>query len=153
MSLSGILPFLSSTETLISIALILILIDIFFLSDIPTMVAYGVLAYAFGRELPFDILYQIVGGLLIFFLLIACHYLFFKNLLQNIANKYIAPDKYKQHTEAIIGKEGTIEIIEGTPAVRVEGNLWDFVSINHNSVSETQKVKILDFKDGKLIIE
>ena len=116
---------MSLTESLILISVILILIDVFFLSDIPTMVAYVILSYAFGRELPFDFLYQIIGGLLVYFFLIAFHYLFFKNLIQNISNKIIAPDKFKSHTEAIIGKEGTIEIIEGTPAVRGEGNLWD----------------------------
>lgn len=141
------------TETLILISGIFILVNIFLVSNTLAIVAYGLLSYTFGRELPFHYLYQIPSGLLFCFGLMVLHSLLFKNLFQEIFNKSIDHDKYGTRHNSIIGKKGTIALVRGVNAVRVEGHLWEFINERDDSRPRNKVVTVIDFKEGKLIIE
>ena len=141
-----------SSELLIAIGIILILIDIFFLSDIAIVIALAIFSFVGAQALEFELIYQIIFGLLFFFLLISLYYLFFKNIIQAIANKWIAPDKHKELTDSLTGKTGVIETVDEKQYVRLDGKLWPFENESKLSIKDGNEVHIKKFKSGNLII-
>lgn len=137
-------------EILIISAIILILVDIFFNSDIPTLIAYIILTFTFAKEIDMPILYQILFGILIWFALVVFHYLVWRKVLEKINDKFIAPSKHIGGLEGFIGKEGIIKEIEGEKFLFINDEIHQFET--EKEVETGTKYIILKIKSNKLII-
>lgn len=136
---------------LIAAALILIAIDIFVASDIPTHISYVIFAYVISKDLPFHFMYRILAGIGIWFLLICFHYLIWKKIIAAFLNKYISPEKKAAGIASLVGSSGEIREIEGKMFVRINEELMPFTS--RQKVENGSTVRICDTKDGVLIVE
>jgi membrane protein implicated in regulation of membrane protease activity len=137
-------------EILIVSSIILILIDIFFNSDIPTHIAYILLTFTFAKEIDMPILYQILFGILIWVALVVFHYLVWRKVLEKINDKFIAPSKHIGGIEGFIGQEGIIKEIEGEKFIFINDELHQFKT--DKEIKNGNKYKVLDTKSNKLII-
>jgi membrane protein implicated in regulation of membrane protease activity len=137
-------------EILIVSSIILILIDIFFNSDIPTHIAYIILTFTFAKEIDMPILYQILFGILIWVALVVFHYLVWRKVLEKINDKFITPSKHIGGIEGFIGQEGIIKEIEGEKFIFIHDELHQFKT--DKEIQNGHKYKVLDTKSNKLII-
>ncbi len=71
-------------EILIVSAIILILVDIFFASDLPTHLAYIIVTFTLAKEIDMPILYQILFGILIWIALVVFHYTIWRKVIEKI---------------------------------------------------------------------
>ena len=141
---------MSINETLIVISLILILIDIFFISDYSTHVAYLLITFTISKEISKSILYQILFGIIIWFCLVVFHYLLWRKVLEHINDKVIAPTKHVGGFESFIGKEGIIKKVEGKRVIQVDDEIHLFET--SKNVKEGEIYKVTSIKSNKLII-
>jgi membrane protein implicated in regulation of membrane protease activity len=141
---------MSTTETLLVLALIFFLVDIFFLSDFPTFIAYVLTTTAAVINTRISFLYQILFGLIFIFILVAFHYLLWKKVLQKINSKFISPRKYIGGYEGLVGKYGVIKNIEGRLVIAIGEEIFQFET--QNDVREGESYLIKDIKSSNLII-
>ena len=141
---------MSINEILILSAIILILIDIFFVSDLPTLIAYFIITFTITKEINLPILYQIAIGLLILFALVVFHYKIWRTLLSKINDRFIAPTKHEGGLEGLIGKQGVIKEIDGKKFIIINDEVHLFETEKDPKVGDSYT--ILDIKSNKFII-
>jgi membrane protein implicated in regulation of membrane protease activity len=137
-------------EILIVSAIILILIDILFNSDIPTHIAYFILTFTFAKEIDTTILYQILFGILIWVALVAFHYLVWRKVIEKINDKFFAPSIHKGGIEGFIGQGGIIKEIEGEKFIFINDELHQFKT--EKEIQIGNKYIVINTKSNKLII-
>ena len=141
---------LSINETLVIVAILLMILDFFLSSDILTHVAYVLFCVVFARLFPVHILYQVLFGVIAWFAVVAFHYTIWKSLLQRFINQIIAPDMIKTGAEGVIGLSGGIREIEGKMMVELNGDLWAFHCDTQVRPGDTVRVTSID--KGMLIV-
>ena len=140
-------------EILIISAIILIIIDIFFASDIPTHIAYIILTFTIAKEIELALLYQILFGVLIWFGLVTFHYTIWRKVLEKINDRFISPSHHKGGLDGLIGKNGVIKEIGGKKFVSVNEELYRFKPQDDSSEFTTgQIVEIKNYESNTLII-
>lgn len=137
-------------EILIVSAIILILVDIFFTSDIPTHLAYIILTFTIANRIDMSILYQILFGILIWFALVIFHYTIWRKVIEKINDKFIAPSKHKGGIDGFIGKEGIIKEVEGEKYIFINDEIHQFET--EKEIQVGNKYIVLNIKSTKLII-
>lgn len=137
-------------EILIVSAIILIVVDIFFASDFPTHLAYIILTATIAKEIDMPILYQILFGILMWFVLVVFHYTLWRKVIEKINDKLIAPTKHQSGIDGFIGKEGVIKEIEGEKYILINDEIHQFDSDKEITIGNTYTVK--NTKSNKLII-
>jgi membrane-bound ClpP family serine protease len=137
-------------EVLIVVALIFIVADIFFASDIPTHIAYVLLTFTITKELNLNILYQLLFGILIWFALVIFHYTIWRKVIENINDKFIAPNKHIGGLQGFIGQEGIIKEIEGEKFFFINDEIHQFETDKKIVVGNMYRV--IKTKSNKLII-
>ena len=136
-------------EVLILSAAILLLIDIFFNSDIPTHIAYIILTFTFAKEIDMPILYQVLFGILIWVALVVFHYLVWRKAIEKINDRFIAPSKHIGGLEGFVGQEGVVKEIEGVKFLYINDELHQFET--EKEIQIGNKYVVLSIKSGKLI--
>ncbi|ELR68383.1 hypothetical protein C900_00415 [Fulvivirga imtechensis AK7] len=134
------------------VSIILILIDVFILSDITTHIAYILLSLAVAIQFDASFLYQLIIGILSWFVVISFHYFIWKRALVAVADKYIAPKKHINGISGKIGCIGTIKIIDRRSYVEVDDELYQFVDESSRHLNEGDQVKVKGTISTKLII-
>lgn len=142
---------LSLNQTVILIAIILVLLDIFVPSEIPTHIAYVLVSGLVALNVDAHALVRIIIALLAWFSLVSFHYFIWRSFVQRLVNQVIAPDRFKGGAEGIVGAVGVIRVIEGKVMVSVSGDLWP-CSRFENSV-DGESVKVVSEKDGVLEVK
>jgi len=137
-------------EILIVSAIILILVDIFFASDLPTHLAYIIVTFTLAKEIDMPILYQILFGILIWIALVVFHYTIWRKVIEKINDKLIAPSKHKGGLDGFIGKEGIIKEVEGEKYIFINDEIHQFET--DKEVTIGNKYLVLNIKSNKLII-
>lgn len=144
---------MSFNEILIVSAIILIVVDIFFASDIPTHIAYLILTFTIAKEIELALLYQILFGILIWFGLVIFHYTVWRKIIEKINDRLISPSHHKGGLEAFVGKTGVIKEIEGKKFVSINEELYKFKPLEDSKeFNNGQTVKIKSFESNTLII-
>lgn len=138
-------------EILIVLAIILIVVDIFFASDIPTLIAYILLTFTITKEIDMPILYQVLFGVLIWFALVIFHYTLWRKIIEKINDKFISPSKHKGGLDGFIGKEGIIKEIEGKKYFFVNDEIHQFET-EKDEIIIGNKYIVIDVESNKLII-
>ena len=141
---------MTTNEILIVSAIILIIIDIFFNSDIPTHIAYIILTYTFAKEIDMPILYQILFAILIWVSLVVFHYLVWRKVVEKINDKFIAPSLHIGGIEGFVGQEGIIKESEGKKFLLINDEIHQFET--DKEVKTGNKYIILKIKSNKFII-
>ena len=142
---------LTRNETLFILALILIVADFFLQTDIPTHIACVILSVLIAINIPVHFMYKILIGLVAWFAIVGFYYLFWKRFVQTTINKLIAPDRYKDGADGLVGAVGEIKEIEQQKMVMVKGDLWPIDSAA--DVRAGQSVKIAKVENGILTVE
>lgn len=137
-------------EILIVSSIILILVDVFFNSDIPTHIAYIILTFTFAKEIDMPTLYQILFGILIWVALVVFHYWVWRKVLEKVNDQFISPSKHIGGIEGFIGQEGIIKEIEGEKFIFIHDELHQFET--DKEVQNGNKYKVVSTKSNKLII-
>jgi hypothetical protein len=78
---------------LVALAIILIAVDIFISSDVPTYISYVLFSIVLSINLPFHFMYRILVGIVIWFLLLIFHYYIWKRMISVFINKFISPER------------------------------------------------------------
>ncbi len=141
---------LSLNQIVLLVAVILIVIDIFIASDIPTHVAYVLCCIIIALNTDVHPIVQVLVGLLAWFLLITFHYFVWKTLITTIANRFIAPDRYHVGADGLKGKTGIVRVVDGEKMVSVQGDVWPCTGAEH--LEDGDKVIILSADNGILTI-
>ncbi len=126
---------------LLVLALILILIDIFFVSDVPTHIAHVLITVAIVKNFNDHFLYQVLYGLLILFSLVIFHYFIWRKILEKINDRYISPRKHIDGYQGLIGKTGIIQDFDGKLAIVVGEEIFQFHSDSPVNVGEIHTIK------------
>ena len=135
---------MSSSEILLVLALILILIDIFFVSDIPTHLAHFLITIAIVKNINDYFLYQVLYGLLILFSLVIFHYFVWRKILEEINDRFISPRKHIDGYQGLVGKTGIIQDFDGKLAILVGEEIFQFHSDSPVNVGETHTIKSIN---------
>jgi len=115
---------LSLNQTILLVAAILVVVDFFVPTDLPTHIAYVLLCVLVGINIHAHVLIKILCALLAWFALIAFHYCFWRATVQKVVNKWIAPDRFRSGADGLVGSQGSMREVEGRMMVRVNGDLW-----------------------------
>jgi len=135
---------MSLTEMLFIIAAILVVVDFFITTDIPTHIAYVIIVVNIIRHPDIHFLYKILFGLLLWFALVAFHYLVWRGLVLRFTNRFIAPDRHLDGARGRIGMNGTICCRNGSIFVSVQGDLWKAKSGTSERLEDNDPVEIID---------
>jgi membrane protein implicated in regulation of membrane protease activity len=119
---------LSLNETLLVLACILLVIDIFFPTDIPTHIAYILLAVVVGLNVDSHFLYQLLAGIVSWFVLVGFHYLIWRKVLLAFTDRFLAPSRLASGVDGLVGQQATVKAVEGTLMASIQGDLWPFTS-------------------------
>ncbi len=142
---------LGFTETIIVIAAILIVIDVFFPTDVTSHIALILFAFLVYWNLEYHFLYRLLYGALSWFVLVGVYYTVWRVLAQRLTNRFLTPDKYITPTDDLKGTREIFRIIDGREMVSVDGDLWpckvDGGAKNYDSV------EITDSTDGILTVK
>ncbi len=141
---------LTFTQTLLVVSAILLIIDLFFLTDVPTQIAYVLLSVTVATQFEQPVLIQVLIGVVTWIALVIFHYMVWRTFLEGVARK-IAPARYKSGPDRLVGRRGVVRHIEGRIMVSVEGELWAFEAVV--PVQPGQTVEIAAQRDGYLIVE
>ena len=142
---------LSLNQTLLLLAFILIIADFFVGTDLLSHIAYIIFSVLIARNIQLHFMYKVLIGLISWFAIIACHYLFFKRFVQQVVDRFIAPDKYHSGADGLVGSVGEIKDIEQQKMVMLEGDLWPIEP--SENLQADKKVKVIKVKDGVLTVE
>ena len=142
---------LSLTETLVLLGVFLILVDVFFLSDVPSLIAYVLISVAVVHQFDVHILYKLIIGVPIWFGLIALHYTAWKHIIQKISNQIIAPDRFHAGAEGLVGSIGQVQEHDNIKMVEIKGDLWNYEYPTDLKVGTA--VRVESVKDGVLTIK
>src|SRR5690554_4636258 len=99
---------------LILIGILLIIIDLFFQSDLPTYIALVLFSTAFFMlVVNFNIILRLIFSVLFFLVLIVIHHYVWKTTVLLLVDKLFAKDRYKAGIEGLVGNTGIVRIIDG----------------------------------------
>lgn len=132
-------------------AVILIIVDFFIPSDLPTFIAYALLAFLVSWNVDVPFLYKILICLVSWFVLVAFHFTIWKNVVQKIVNHYIAPTKHLDGPKRLIGATGKLRFIEDQWFVQIDGDIWPCDTISE--MLEGKQVQVTDFHNGIIKIK
>ena len=135
------------TETLLAIALLMIIIDVFFQTEITTVIAYILVATALVQNLDVSLIYQMVIGSALFGILLLLHFVVWRQTLQKYMNTKVAPDLFISGQDRLIGKKGVIVFTDSSVMIRIEDELVPVVSEGFN-FSEDDQVIVEEIIEG-----
>lgn len=141
---------LSFEHTLFVLALILIAIDFFLPTDVPTHIAYVLLAYLIGVNTPVPGLYQLLVGIIAWGLVVTLHYTLWRGFTRRVAHELIAPSRYKTGMSGWVGKTGILRDVDGRRLVEVYGELYP--CNEQGSIEPDATVRIVQARDGRLTV-
>ena len=124
---SGITSFIQNATAdkwFIYLAIFLIVIDIFTVTDMPTFIAYLLITFVVYRHLPGPVLLRLTLSVLVFFALIFLYYFVWGKFKQYIVDKFFAKDVIKSGVEALIGEAGVIRVIDGIQSAQIHGDIY-----------------------------
>ncbi len=136
--------------SIVFIGIILILLDIFFLTDLPTVIAIILFSLAFYINLNYEPLINITLTIIFFFFVFFIYISFWKKLKLYIIDKWLAKDVYKAGVYNLPGRQGTIKLIEDKKVAIIDGDVYN-LSEDYN-ISEGEKFTVKEVKDGKIVI-
>jgi len=137
---------LTLNHSLLILAVLLIIIDFYFMSDLLTHLSYILFCVVIFRLIELPLLYKILVSLCCWFFIVFLHYCFFKKILSNIIDKTIAPIKYRAGIDNLIGQNGICRIVEGVKMIEFNGDLWNFQSVD--KIEDGNLVVINEHKNG-----
>ena len=135
------------TETLLALALLLLILDAFLVTEITTVIAYILVATAIVQNLDISLIYQLIIGSSLFGILLLLHFVVWKETLQNFMNSKVAPDIFVSGQERLIGKKGVIVTLDSSVMVRIEDELVPVINEGKN-FSENDEVIVEGVIDG-----
>lgn len=141
---------MSISMYLILFGIILMLVDIFFQTDIPTFIAYLIFSLVFFINIPLHLLVRIILTIIFFFVLLLFHYFLWKKTIQLLIDTFFAKDIYKAGFDGLIGKKGIVRIIEGKKLAYIQGDLYKFR--DEISLKEGEGFIVKNTDDGYVII-
>lgn len=134
-------------ELLLLLALLLVVLDFFFLTDVLSVVAYALMSYLVVHAINPPFIYGVIIGIVIWVSMGFLHYAIFKTLIQKICNQLIAPSRIEvDPLSRYVGKETKVVVVEGKKMLRLEGDLIAFE--NSENFKEGEIVKVASFADG-----
>jgi membrane protein implicated in regulation of membrane protease activity len=139
---------LSLNQTVLSVAAILVVVDFFIPTDVPTHIAYVLVCALVAINVDAHILVKILCALLAWFAIVAFHYSFWRATVQKVVNSIIAPDRFRSGAEGVVGSQGTVRIVDGNTMVRVKGDLWPCRGAD--ALADGTSVKVVSQTDGEL---
>jgi membrane protein implicated in regulation of membrane protease activity len=142
---------LSLTPTILLIAAILIVVDFFIPSDIPTHISYVLICLLVLINVQAHFLIKIIFSLLTWFSLVAFHYYVWRAIVQKFVNNIIAPDRYRSSIDGIVGSHGKIREIDGNKMVAVKGDLWPCREAH--TLEDGDSIIVISQNDGELEIK
>lgn len=137
---------LGFTESIVLIGFLLIVIDIFFPTDIPTHIAYVLFAYLVYWNIEAHFIYRVLWGVISWFIFVVFHYQIWISIIQKIVNRFISPDKYIMNNNKIIGSTGVFRIIGETKMVSINGELLPCKT--DDNLNDLESVVVLECNDG-----
>tara|TARA_B100000674_G_C37277318_1_gene661671 strand:- start:17 stop:481 length:465 start_codon:yes stop_codon:yes gene_type:complete len=143
---------LSLNSTIILSAILLIVIDAFFSSEILTLIGYVVLSSLVWFNLEQHFLIKLLLSIIAFALCIAFHYLLWRSLIKKAVDA-VAPTKYDDSFQKYSGQKGVIRVIDGKIMVELKnGELWPCIEkLSH--LTDGTLVEIELVKDGYVDIK
>jgi len=135
------------TETLLALALLLLILDAFLVTEITTVIAYILVATALVQNLDISLIYQLIIGSSLFGILLLLHFVVWKETLQNFMNSKVAPDIFVSGQERLIGKKGVIVTLDSSVMVRIEDELVPVINEGKN-FSENDEVLVEGVVEG-----
>jgi membrane protein implicated in regulation of membrane protease activity len=142
-----------SNQTLILIAIILILVDIFFPTDITTFIAYIIFSYLVAHNTSVPVLYQIITGILAWWVMVALHYYVFRKYIRMLTDKLIAPTKIQSGIKMHYGKTGQVKVVENTLMFQVGDEVYPFTEQDGKQCNPGDYATIINYSNEKLTIE
>lgn len=133
------------------IGIILILLDIFFFTDLPTVFAILLFSFAFYNTLNYEPLINITLTLVFFLFFFILYVSFWRKAKEYIVDKWFAKDVYKAGVYNLPGREGSVKIIEGKKVAIIDGDVYAF--FKEYNISESEKFIVKEVKDGKIVID
>ena len=142
---------LSVPQTLVLVALILMILDVLFQSDLATIVGYTLISVAVALWMPFHPLFRILIGLVAWGFLVYFHYTLWRELLAQLVNRVVAPTRYRTGAKGLVGTTAAIKQIDGNQMVSAQGDLWPFHCAD--DLSPNSRVRIVGERGGVLEVE
>jgi membrane protein implicated in regulation of membrane protease activity len=142
---------LTFEHTLLVLALLLLLTDVFFQSDVPTHIAYVLVAFVVAVTFDVHFLWQAVIGVLAWFALVGFHYLLWRKVLGRISDRF-APDTYRSGASGLVGQLGRVREVDGRRLVALQGDLWRF-RCAAGAPADGATVRVTGERDGELEVE
>jgi len=137
-------------ETLIAIAIILFLLDTFIATETLSHIAIIVLCIAIFWILDTSLPWRIAISLASWFVFVCLYYLMWKQVVNHVTNRVVAPTRYKDSIESIVGKRGSIECVDGKSMCRIGDALFP---IEGHIPPEHAAVQVTELKSGKVAVK
>ena len=131
-------------ESLLVIALILLILDFFINTDLLTHSAYLLLTSIVYMEIEAQWFYKLLFAILSWFIIVAFHYLIWKRFMTFFSDRFIAPDRFHSGADGLIGKTGSVKYIDGVPMLKVADTLFEFYSKEKLQGSQLAEVISVD---------
>ena len=139
-------------EFLLILGLILIAVDFFVASDVLSLIAYVVLSYLVVHAADLPLMYSILLGIGVWFVIVALHYTLFRKLISKFCNKVVAPTVIEEDPlTRYVGHETAVVTVDGKNLLRIEGDLVAFQ--DSEKYEEGDLLRVTSFDEGNLQVE
>ena len=139
-------------ETLLLIAALLILIDIFLSYEIPTHIAYILLTIALIIKIQKPMITSLLLSVIIWFAFVVFHYTIWRKLLEKFHDKVLSPRKHIGGIDGLVGKKGVIKEIEGNQFIQIDKDLYQFENELERIIIVGKIYKVIKISSNKLVI-
>ena len=79
------------------------------------------------------------------------HYALWRDVMASVANRVVAPTKYRGGVQGLIGEFGEVKQIDGRSMLQVRGDVWPFECDSATSAGD--RVRVTSERDGVLFVE
>ena len=129
------------------------LVDVFFPTDIPTLIAYGIFSYIISTAVADSLLYQIIIGLVSWWAMAAFHFYVWRKFIKKVTDRYISPSKLQSGALAYAGKEATIYNISNNMLLKIGDELYPFMEESGLPCNSGDKVIIIKYSNDKMLVK
>lgn len=140
-------------EWLLALSITLFILDIFVAGEWLTWLSIIALSFYITWRIDPPLIWGIVTTITVFCTTVTLYYIFLRRCIQKLVRRTILRNAPEEVIERIVGQKAVIRIVNGTPFVKWNGELWSIAGSTQNtSLQNGLIVTIKGIKDGNVVL-
>jgi membrane protein implicated in regulation of membrane protease activity len=106
---------------------------------------------AVALYVPAPVLVKVIAGVACWMGLASGHFWIWRNFIERFTDHVLAPTRFRQGADAVVGQTGQVRVIDGRRMVAVQGDLWVFEG--PEDLPDGARVQVVGQNEGTLRVK